>query len=185
MNNLSLSRCALTVCATAALLAGCSQANSTLPQSNPSTPSTRSRKLTPTTAQPTGGGGAFSGGYSGTAKFRPCVYQKYTGQFKFTGAGAVSFLGQSEESGNLVLSGRRGSCEGWSGHVVLRSSKHPRVRIKMQVGGRAYPGRCPTTLSYTVTGGTGRFDHATGSGTVAFMCSGSAYSDQWSGTITF
>jgi hypothetical protein len=167
------------------LLAGCSETNSTLPRSNAGTSSTRLGKLTPTLAQSPGGGGAFSGGYSGTANFRPCVYQQYTGQFKFTGAGAVSFLGQSEESGNLVLSGRRGSCQGWFGHVVLRSLKHPRVRIKMQVGGRAHPGPCPSTLSYTVTGGTGRFYHATGSGTVAFMCSGSAYSDQWSGTISF
>ena len=183
MRNPISARCTLSICAAIAMLGGCNNA-ATVPTPGSDVATGGAADLHRHKNEERMGGGAFNGGYSGTAKSRSCVFHGYDGQFKFTGAGAVSFLGQSEESGNLRWNGPRATCSGWAGHVVLRSSKYPRVRIKMQVSGRAYSS-CPTTLSYTVTGGTGRFYHATGSGTVAFTCSGSAYSDQWSGTISF
>ena len=39
--------------------------------------------------------------------------------------------------------------------------------------------------TYTITGGTGRFDGATGGGTVSASTIGEAFSNSWTGTITY
>jgi hypothetical protein len=65
MKPLTLRRCALSVCVTAILLAGCSQSNSALPQSNAGA-QMRLEQLTPEPAQsPAGAGSAkvFLGAY--------------------------------------------------------------------------------------------------------------------------
>jgi hypothetical protein len=47
---------------------------------------------------------------------------------------------------------------------------------------------CGGSNTYVVTGGTGRFAHATGSGTITTTCpgpSGHTYTDAWSGTLYY
>jgi hypothetical protein len=183
----NLGRSTLGACAAALLLAGCGQMSKALPQSNAGTPSARLVQLMASTQSPSGGG-AFSGSYSGTKKFTPCVYGMQRGAFDFKGAGMAAFLGASGEAGHLLFTGRRGSCQGWSGRVVLTASKRLRNRIEVRLYGSGFSSPCGQQLSYTVTGGTGRFYHATGSGAVTFQCDryrSGQYSDQWSGTINF
>ena len=183
---LNLGPSTLGACIAAILLAGCGQSNGALPQSNAGTLSMRLGQATSTLAQPAAGGGAFSGGYSGTEKFRGCTPGRQSGSFKFIGSGKVSFLGRSKETGHLTA-GAASSC-GWEGAVVLQSSKQQRNRIKMKLEGYVPVNPCAQPLSYTVTGGTGRYSNAKGAGTVAISCldgSSGTYSDQWSGTISF
>ena len=76
----------------------------------------------------------------------------------------------------------------WSGGAILQSSRHPKqlIFIALYEGRGIISSPCDyITFEYTVHGGTGKLAHAKGSGTLAFQCSGSAYSDQWSGTLSF
>lgn len=180
MNSLSLSRFGLSVCVVAILFAGCG--GSQTPIGTPGVDATMPGFVRTTPAR----GGAFSGGYSGSATYQQCQPQRQSGGITFKGAGTVSFLGPSTESGELGESFLHGQCgAGWRGRVVLRSSKRPkRDRIDMELSGEY------SQLSYTVIRGFGKFSNATGSGTYTFHgqgpISGSApYSDQWSGTLNF
>ncbi len=186
MKDSTLSRCALSVCVAAILLAGCSRTNGTLPPSSAGSPSFRLEQLSPKLAQSPLGGGAFSGGYSG--RYATVLYCSlhYHSKVTIKGSGKVSFLHQSTETGEFGAPANM--CFGtWHGKVILRSSKHPRNSIKIEISGKDYP--ClKQTFSYTVTGGTGKFAKATGNGNVRFQCQGSGrgtYSDQWSGTLSF
>lgn len=176
MKNLNLSRCTLSVCVAAILLAACGGSHGPVgpPGANAVMPGVA--RTAPAL------GGAFSGGYSGTGTGTLCTY-KSGGAFFFDGSGNSSFLGQGKES--VLVQGRK-LCS-WSGGATLQSSRHPNqvIFIALSEGRGSIASPCTVTFTYTVHGGTGKFAHAKGSGTLTFQCSGSMYSDQWSGTISF
>ena len=103
-------------------------------------------------------------------------------QISFNASGKASFLRHSTESGSL---GSR-DCVIFSGNSTLASARHSRDTIEVALSGEIFVlhGCFSTKAQYTVTGGTGRFAHATGSGSFRFKC-GSTRSDTYTGTITF
>jgi hypothetical protein len=168
MNSLNPSRGGITVCVAAALLAACGGGSQ---QPFASVPLTVAR----TALTEPAAGGSFKGSYLGTAS-GACHYPS-GGTFNFNGNGNSSFLGRSSESG--LLTANR-NCA-WSGGAILQSSRHPKqlIFIALYEGRGIISSPCDyITFEYTVHGGTGKLAHAKGSGTLAFQCSGSAYSDQ-------
>ena len=128
-------------------------------------------------------GGAFTATYSGSETNGSTCFLNRT--FRFSGTGSASFLHQSEESGSMV----------WefdpfcnlTGRATLVSASHPlnSVSVTLQAGAAACGGFLHKT-TFTVHGGTGRFRHATGGGTIQFNCtSNGSYTDKWSGTLNF
>jgi hypothetical protein len=171
-----LGRYAWSVAISAAVLAGCGGAQGAIGAPGANAVAPGGARTAPAL------GGAFSGAYAGTASATSCTY-KPGGLFFFSGTGKSSFLGQSGES--MILQPTR-FCA-WSGGATLQSSKHPNQEIFMSLyegrGNLATP--CIEPLAYTVHGGTGKYVHAKGTGTLTLQCSNSTYSDQWSGTISF
>lgn len=129
-------------------------------------------------------GGAFSGAYSGTYLF-DC--QIGLSRFTFIGNGSASFIHASNEHGELREG--NGGCpnDTWSGTATLESRRHPSNTISVALKTRPGSGfPCSLGCSFSVTGGTGKFTNAAGSGTLTITKLGSrAYSDAWSGTITY
>jgi len=134
-------------------------------------------------------GGAFSASYSGTwtARNFPCQEPPIPGSFTFNGTGSGSFIHMSGEHLFFI-----GCTVPWSGTATLTSARFPRSSITATVDhvlGRSNPCNAfGKHVDFTVTGGTGRFASAAGSGTIAISCQGNTsgtYTDQWSGTITF
>jgi hypothetical protein len=72
-------------------------------------------------------------------------------------------------------------CIGWSGQVELTSRHHPRDYIALEVVNGT---PCKKPFTYSVVGGLGKFEGASGSGTVLFICK-KHYSDRWSGTLEY
>jgi hypothetical protein len=136
-------------------------------------------------------GGAFSGAYSGGYSLTLCVsgYRGHEGSFTFKGSGNASFLHGSTESGVM----KRGKinqnlCVGWGGTATLSSSRNPQNQIVMDIFSHSatIDSPCGHVFYYSVTGGSGKFANASGSGTVSFTCSGStSYTDRWSGTLNY
>jgi len=193
MNGLNRTRCALSVYAAGILLAGCG-GDLAFPKSGAIAPSgaaviaARAPKLKPS------GGGQFTAMYSGTFSFATCVVglNGRDGSFAFTGTGKGSFIRDSSESGTLVR-GRSGPdkiCNGyWYGEVTLTSRQHRRNTISFVVKGNAFGSLTPCLKAlpcgFSVSGGTGKFSAAAGSGGLLISHSSSIYSDSWSGTITY
>jgi hypothetical protein len=183
MDGLNRCRGALSVWLAAFALAGCAGWHATV------SPMPGTEADARTTGTKAAGSHAFNGGYSGVEKLSKCSFP-WSGEFDFKGAGKVSFLRGSNESGSLTqeFNGRL-FCARWSGTVTLTSSEHPKDEISIALRGNKRPSPCGNHLIYTVTGGSGKFSGATGSGTVAIRCSRHAgstpYLDQWRGTLYF
>jgi len=131
-------------------------------------------------------GGPFSAQYSGNYSLKECS-QTGTGRFNFNGSGSGSFIHGSTEIGNMTGNLSFRICN-WKGRAELISSLHPRNSIVVLLDTTGFnQGPCGVQHSFEVTSGTGRFAHAMGNGTVAFMCKPSkgTYTDQWSGTVSF
>src|SRR4029077_7994248 len=112
-------------------------------------------------------GGPFGARYAGTeAGGFSCALGS---TFKFSGAGSAAFLHASSESGSMVWS-HGFSCD-LQGSATLTSTKHPHnsVTVRLEYG---LPGAQHSLkgMPFTVTGATGRFADAAGSGTIRFSC---------------
>lgn len=133
-------------------------------------------------------GGAFNVSDSGNFDLSGCGLFK-GGSFRFAGSGFGTFIHQDTEYGSMTSGTYPYDCS-WKGTATLVSVAHPRNSIAVELGGAYNTDPCHTSrfhlVRFTVSGGTGRFVHATGSGTVTFTCnSNGTYTDQWSGTVTF
>lgn len=161
------------ICAASLLaLAGCA-----------TVPSVPTHSLAQRTALPDSGG-TFSVNDSGNYTRSGCAL--FPGHFSFRGSGVGTFIHRNKESGGM--SSGRNSCT-MSGSATMVSKGNPSNSITMTIVSNGLPCfRAPPTVTFNITGGTGRFARATGSGTVVFHCgfgNSGTYTDVWSGTITF
>lgn len=131
-------------------------------------------------------GGKLKAAYSGSySKSGDC---SATAMFTYKGNGTARFLHASDEE--IRLTWLCGS-EEVTGSATLTSSQVPKDSVTATVSSTDFRSPCyDFTLSYAVTGGTGKFRHASGSGTIAFHglstdCSAYSYSDKWRGTLKF
>jgi hypothetical protein len=131
-------------------------------------------------------GGRFTAAYSGTfSKDGDC---SATATFNYKGNGSAKFLHSSSEQISVTL--YCGSREA-AGSATLTSVQHSGDSITASVSSTDFQLPCHNfTMSYTVTGGTGRFRGASGSGTIVLkepsrQCTYQKYSDKWSGTLKF
>ena len=150
----------------AALLvfSGCSDREDAV---SPVSPSTGDAIAVMTVSEPVGG--VFLGRVDGTAQTIGWC-DPYVLKIQVNGTGALSFLGQSTFSGSLcsqwtdVSPPFEGNMTGTGTAVAANGDE-----LYMTMTGSYYAGTPPpTTLTmtgtYTITGGTGRFSEATGSG---------------------
>lgn len=184
MRILGPSRTMLIAWAVATSLGACTGVHS----SNSPVPATAAADA-PITGTNPARGGTLSGGYSGVIRLSKCSFP-FSGGFDFSGTGTVSFLRSGTESGSLVQGfNDKLYCTRWLGAVILTSAEHSKDQLSIALRGDKWPSPCGHHLVYTVIGGSGKFHDATGSGTVALLCShhagSSAYSDRWSGTLNF
>jgi len=130
-------------------------------------------------------GGTFSASYHGRFSSSPCS-AGHNGTFSFGGTGYGNFIGSSSETGSLTRPFRNGQCRfTFKGPATLKSTLHTRNAITSSLSETGY-GPCVIPPTYAVTGGTGKFAHASGSGKVVFTCHlDGTYTDQWSGTLSF
>ena len=129
-------------------------------------------------------GGRFRAAYSGTySKSGDC---SDTATFTYKGNGNARFLhSSSEETKFTWFCGSRGA----TGSATLTSTQVPRDSVTASVSSTNFDGPCDGfTMSFKVTGGTGRFRHASGSGTIVFTPSSEcsySYSDKWRGRLKY
>jgi hypothetical protein len=129
-------------------------------------------------------GSGFTAGYSGT--FTRSGDCSATATYNYNGSGNARFLHASSERSKLTwFCGTAGA----TGSATLTSSRVRRDSITVSLSSKDFDGPCYSfTMSFTVTGGTGRFRNASGSGTIAVTKSSDcsySYSDKWKGKLTF
>ena len=129
-------------------------------------------------------GGSFSANASGALSVIACSATK-EGSLTFSGTGEASFLHRMKESGS-TYGGRHPCYEHGKATLVAVSKPSDTVTVKLS-GEEFFFCKIDRSLGFTVTRGTGRFSHATGSGTVTFTChpKSGMYTDVWSGTLNF
>ena len=180
MDRLNRNRYALSVCVTATLLSGCGTSQVSSPSAPAAGTNSGMIRIVPAS------GGGFAGGYSGTGTW---TCHRKGGSFTASGKGTVSFLGRSNESVRLTSHTHLGGCANWQGLATLKSLRNPRNYINIQVlptGDLGY--LCQFGASYQVTGGGGKFAHATGGGRWTCTLNGYGthhYSDRWAGKLKF
>jgi hypothetical protein len=183
MNTISRRHYALNVCAAAAMLAGCggSQLSTgvlgAVPNSDKLTVSDKypaTRNVVPNHV--------FDARYSG--RYECDVYgtsrdQKFYYLFMGHGTASVPDLRKSRESVYYYFGSIPCGISPTGGSFTLKD-RSSEDTITGSVSGND----CSVD-TYTVTGGTGRYSGAIGSGTVTFTCTGNHYEDTWSGTISY
>jgi hypothetical protein len=108
--------------------------------------------------------------------------------FTYRGNGNAKFLHSSSEQ--VKLTWYCGSPDA-TGSATLTSIRVPGNSITASVSSTDFKAPCDGfTMSFTVTGGTGRFRRASGSGTIALnslssKCISYSYNDKWKGTLKF
>ncbi len=166
MRSLTLGRYALSVCVTATLFAGCGGSqiagfSSAQQFANSAEPKSAASRLS---------GGAFSASYSGKDGGHACGTGCHVTIFR--GSGTAKFLRSSYERVSIkIVDGT------FTGRAILKSLRSKTDSITATVS--------PNSNGYTVTGGTGRFTHATGSGTISRAYYPKSYTDTWTGTLYF
>ncbi len=133
----------------------------------------------------------FKGRYGGDYVLESCDQRgnkRQPGAFTFYGSGTAKLLGASLEHGQMtekLLNGRTCVRE-WDGSATITAQDDPDSSISVTLSQPSHPSPCQRAVTFTVTGGTGKFSGATGNGTVAFKCrDDGSYEDRWSGSIEY
>ncbi|HZV76314.1 MAG TPA: hypothetical protein VFF63_00990 [Candidatus Babeliales bacterium] len=151
------------------------------------------RFATPGSVQPpnvtAAGGGAFTARHDGYVPVSSRCTAHRNGRFEFSGDGFAKFFHKNWERGSMTDKRGGNDCS-WSGTAMLSVEGHAgnsiTVTLRLANGSKDPCAQSRTFMAFVVTSGTGRFAHATGSGSITFECLGSnGYHDDWSGTITF
>jgi hypothetical protein len=128
----------------------------------------------------------FTAGYSGRiSQNGDCSNSK---TLTYQGSGHAKFLRSSSELISLTWNCGTG---GVTGSATLTSTKHRGDSITASLSTTHVTNPCYMKhLSFTITGGSGRFRNATGNGTLAFIegssyCFYYEYADKWHGTLSF
>jgi hypothetical protein len=131
-------------------------------------------------------GGRFTAVHSGTyGRSGDC---SLTAMLTYEGNGNAKFLHSSSEQLKLTWYCGSGVV---TGSATLTSVQHPRNSITASVSSTDFKSPCyGFTMSFTITGGTGRFRGASGSGTIVLNtlsseCISYSYGDKWRGTLKF
>lgn len=127
----------------------------------------------------------FRAAYSGSYGYRgDCSDTKI---ITYSGSGHAEFLRSSSEAISLTWNC---GAETLTGSATLTSTTNPRNSITASLSASYVTNLCALPpLSFTITGGSGRFRHATGSGTLNFVEGSSycffyyEYADKWRGTL--
>lgn len=129
-------------------------------------------------------GGSFSASFSGGFTASACQMLSSPGRFRFKGFGFATFIRKAIESGKMTENDN--TClDSWFGSALIISKFNRANTVTVSLTTGRY-GPCTQGADWTVTGGTGKFAHATGSGTVFFTCnSNGTYTDGWSGALHF
>lgn len=133
-------------------------------------------------------GGGFVAQYDGHFTSLQCSAGS-SGRFTFEGTGRAEYAQTSVEIGKLTAHSAAGICQ-WNGEGRLASIRHPAdsVLVTLSLNDGIGFGPCTDGVHYAVKRGTGRFAHASGSGTLLFVCIGAGHGtliDSWSGTLAF
>jgi hypothetical protein len=128
-------------------------------------------------------GGKFSASYAGNAR---CCRRHV---LRFSGSGKATFLLASTEQGKINGSCSQDSCT-WTGSATLTSQHIPSDSVAMSLSFKWPPDPCigNPVVDWIVTGGSGKFQHATGSGSLTFKCEFNGvgpYTDGWTGTLNY
>jgi hypothetical protein len=176
MNSLHLSRCALSTCVAALVLADCGGSQSMIqgPGAIPKSDRFRSPDESHTTPSVVSNH-VFSAAYSG---HYTCLIGLEGSFGLFVGSGTASIPGFRRKSAEAL---GYHPCDHKKGSFTLTSRSSGDT-----ITGRIIGDACSAD-TYTVTGGTGRYTGATGSGTVTVSCpsKNEDYKDVWSGTISY
>ena len=130
-------------------------------------------------------GGRFTAAYYGSySQFGDC---SGTRMFTYKGNGKAKFLHLSSEQ--IKLTWYCGT-QDVTGSATLTSDRVSRDTVSASVSSSEFTPCYDFTMSFTVTGGTGRFRHASGSGTIVLHrpsseCISYSYGDKWRGTLKF
>jgi hypothetical protein len=113
--------------------------------------------------------GTVRGGYT-ISGLIPDVGKSY----QFGVAGRISPLGQTGDNGQIHTTGFISSGMA-TGTMTIGA---PHGTIKLQLTGPTQPGFAPlpSTMAYTINGGTGLYTKATGSGTIDIMLTSNVFS---------
>lgn len=128
-------------------------------------------------------GGPFRARYSG--RLRVDCYGDIVCDWSLHGRGYGSFIHTS-----TVRDGSSSDCEKgitWYDHLTIDSTGEPADKLYITATGD--PATCLRHMAlrgnYTVTGGSGKFAHAGGSGSVTMHLEGNTFESRLSGTLTF
>lgn len=143
-----------------------------------------------TYTMPLTSGGAFTATMGGIFTFIGCP-SSVGCTLVLTGRGPASFLGKSRDTTVISLTGLSLPCVQVGGTSVLTSTVTPANAVTTSFTGSLCLRNPPIKglsfiLNYTVTGGTGAYSGATGSGTIlGAVAFDRTYADAWKGTLTY
>lgn len=181
-----LSGNALSISVAAMMLGGCGGPQGVIGQPGTAYIATpkESGRISMETARMARGGG-FTAAYAGNYSGNYCT-RNHPGTFSFSGVGAGNFIHESVDAGSVEgkYAGRQ-ECQ-WMGTAKITSMRDSNDSIEIALDGNADYQGCSNQLTFTVTGGTGKFSRASGDGTWTFKCEGNGqFRDHWSGHVTF
>lgn len=172
----------IAACLSAAMLVACGGNSHALSPSVPLTARFSPRSLSTQTLQRLTSGGKFTATYSGRA--RTSCYAEIDCSFSLKGTGYGTFIQAS------TLQSTDGICQeeiSWRSSLTITSAGGSQDNLYVAAFGNPKVCKHSERLrgSYTITGGTGKFASASGSGSVTIYLEARTFEAHFSGMIMF